>query len=237
MEKLLKFGNQKLPESIGIFNLPAGGNGAQAPAAMYPAAYGKIPLDGCGTCAGTCAGCYALNAERQYKDTVRPARIRNYKVAAGDPEIFKARIIAEIEKRLRARVAPKNVLRAIRVHESGDFFSASYVRAWRDIAAYFLVKAPALRFYAYTKRLNEKGALATAVRELATMDNFTIIDSCSAAGRCGLVNYGTIEELRPAIDAGAKLCPCHVDAQACGRTCFYCAGKIAQRSAPVFVKH
>jgi hypothetical protein len=248
--KLLTFGNLKLPASIGLFGLPAGGNGAQAPAAIDTRAYRNIPCDGFGTCAGTCAGCYALNAEQQYKKTCRAARIRNYRAAILPS--FVADMMADIDKRLKSapRQRPENRLKTVRPHDSGDFFTAAYVRAWAKVARHYLTAAPALKFYAYTKRLAPAPAgmtpaeikvhneiRAALIRYILPLNNFTLIDSMSAAGRRGLCNYGTIEELAPARAAGAHLCPCHEDATRCGRTCFYCMGKRAQNSAPVFVKH
>lgn len=132
-----------------------------------------------------------------------------------------------------------------RVHESGDFYSAAYVDKWADIAR----RHPGLTFYAYTKRLGnentgmEAAEIWVALRELALLPNFVLIDSL----QYGDVNYGDIAYCEYlGLVRGAHLCPCggKMDAimkkrgkKICGTACTYCQTKAAQEQAPVFLKH
>lgn len=217
----LKYGNLKLPDSTAVFSLP--------------------PVQ---TCGRHCAGCYAMKSQRQYWET----RIYRAEMLALSrrPE-FPALVIRQILDRIAAGAAGRlklsNMLRAVRVHESGDFYSVEYVRKWIAIASYFQDVAPRLQFYAYTKRFDhapKNRRIAAALRDLAALPNFTLVDSLQYGGLC---NYGTAEELAPALAAGAFLCPCTSGdgAKICGSTaaggCNYCQSKKAEEFAPVFHKH
>lgn len=112
------FGNKKLPKSTMIFNIPARG-----------------------TCPGRTAlcsdKCYALKAERMYKQ-VLPARQHNFeqsRLATFRPEMGK--VIAKALQKIDA----------VRIHESGDFYNQTYLEAWYNIARDW----PGITFYAYTK--------------------------------------------------------------------------------------
>ena len=117
---ILSKGNHKLPNDIAIWNLPR---------------------------RKTCPGatelckryCYAGKAERQY-EAVIPFRERNYKksLQADFPEL----IISAL-KRMR-------VVRAVRIHESGDFYNQAYLDKWTKIAK----ALPNITFTAYTKSLH-----------------------------------------------------------------------------------
>ncbi len=210
----LKYGNLKLPESIAVFNLP--------------------PVQ---TCGRHCAGCYAMKSQRQYKET------RTYRaeiLALSKRPDFERLVISQIKARIVAggastmRIKCENRLQAVRVHESGDFYSAAYVKKWERIAR----ALPGVRFYAYTKRLDGRicnAKISAALRQLSRLVNFTLIDSM----QYNAVNYGDIAELGAAISAGAYLCPCRSGdrVKICGIKCTYCQDKKAQQFAPVFLKH
>ena len=223
----LKFGNMKLPASTAIFNLP--------------------PVQ---TCGRHCAGCYAMKAQRQYK-TARAYRAEMlYFTGLAS---FVPAVIAQIRERLAkgaaGRIKSNNRLRAVRVHESGDFYSVAYIKKWAAIAR----ALPAVRFYAYTKRLDGRAVnkeMAAALRRyIKPLANFVLIDSAQygdAIGGAhvqqrGAVNYGTREELAPALAKGAFLCPCRPgdNKKICGAAdgCAYCMKKRAQNFAPVFLNH
>lgn len=213
---LLKFGNKKLPRNIAVFNLPAGRAGDK-----------KNGAGRCGTCAATCPGCYALKPEIQYLET-RPARERNYKASLRAD--FVDRVTAELKK-------AGDKVTAVRIHESGDFYSVRYAAAWGAVAGRF----PRLVFFAYTKRLHKPGPLADTVKVLGRLPNVIISDSLQYGG----VNYGTREELKVKAPR-AFLCPCGTaedkaraarGLKTCGVTCHYCMTKAAAVKAPVFLKH
>jgi hypothetical protein len=75
---------------------------------------------------------------------------------------FVERMVAEVER------AVKRGLRAVRVHDSGDFYSAEYMLAWFEVAR----RLPHVKFYAYTKMVVLARRLASV-----TPDNFKLIQS------------------------------------------------------------
>ena len=79
--------------------------------------------------------CYSLKAERMYPQ-VLPFREKCLKLSKSSE--FKEVISDELFKRS---------FKAVRIHESGDFYSQKYFDLWVDIALLF----PSLKFYAYTK--------------------------------------------------------------------------------------
>ena len=87
--------------------------------------------------------CYSASQETQYNG-VYNTRARNTEImrsAHTQLEIFN--ILVEGIKNL-----PRN-MNGLRIHESGDFFSSDYLKAWIDVSNHF----PNIRFYAYTKAL------------------------------------------------------------------------------------
>ncbi len=85
--------------------------------------------------------CYAASAEATWPSVAR-SRDRNlaYLREAGTMSAMKELILDSL---------PCAAWRNIRIHESGDFFSADYFRAWCEVAA----AKPKVLFYAYTKNL------------------------------------------------------------------------------------
>lgn len=87
--------------------------------------------------------CYSASQETQY-NAVYATRARNTEImrsALSQLEIFN--ILVEGIKNL-----PRN-MNGLRIHESGDFFSSDYLKAWIDVCNHY----PDIRFYAYTKAL------------------------------------------------------------------------------------
>jgi len=117
--KMLSIGcNSKLGKKIAIFNLPAR---KTCPGAT--AYCGKI--------------CYAMKAERMYK-AAAAMRARNYEASLDSNFVFNMNTeLLEFMKKGNQ----------VRIHESGDFYSQTYLDAWINIAAYF----PKISFLAYTK--------------------------------------------------------------------------------------
>lgn len=90
--------------------------------------------------AGACAKvCYARNGTYLFP-AVRAAHMRNLEMVLGDLEGWLRRMTWEVRRR-----DP----RAVRVHDSGDFFSDEYLLAWFAVAE----ECPRTRFYAYTKEV------------------------------------------------------------------------------------
>ena len=87
--------------------------------------------------------CYSASQETQYTG-VYATRSRNTEImraCKSQLEIFNKLVegIKSLSKHTNA----------LRVHESGDFFSSDYLNAWIDVCNHF----PHIRFYAYTKAL------------------------------------------------------------------------------------
>lgn len=115
--------------------------------------------------AGACANfCYALNGTYMFRN-VKAAHERNLLMVLDHLEDWKVDMIEELTHK---RFKPNGIERfpdydlqldewaenwrraggaAIRVHDSGDFFSVEYLNAWLEIATLF----PHILFYAYTK--------------------------------------------------------------------------------------
>lgn len=129
----LSTGNSKLAkDGIASYNIPA-----------------LKDSTGFATCpnAGICAGlCYARQG-RYHTPSVQAPREANVALlrdceANGDYAPF----INAMQVALEA--LPRRFKR-VRIHDSGDFFSASYLEAWLEIAA----ANPGVEFYAYTKMI------------------------------------------------------------------------------------
>ena len=93
----------------------------------------------CGTCDGTCPGCYALKMVRYIGVYVK--FLLNTAEAKADPERF----FYMVEKELFNN--PLKAPRVARQHDSGDFFSGDYFRACMD----FIKRNPGTIFGGYSK--------------------------------------------------------------------------------------
>jgi len=126
----ISFGNKKLKNTkettFFIWNLPA--------------------VITCPYRTGMCEkACYALKAEKQYKNTVPKARNENFMLSK-KPE-FVQDMIAILEKKLKYFRKKHYV---VRIHESGDFYNRAYAMAWLKIASHF-INDSRIVFIAYTK--------------------------------------------------------------------------------------
>lgn len=98
--------------------------------------------------AGECANaCYAMQGAYNFSSSV-VAHTRKLQFMKDHPSLWQSQIIAEI--------ASKRLLKAFRIHDSGDFMSMKYALQWFEV-----IKAlPNVQFYAYTKMVAMfKGAL------------------------------------------------------------------------------
>lgn len=120
--------------------------------------------------AGACAQlCYARNGTYLFSN-VKGKHIRNLEYILEDIDGWQAQMAAELSaKRLQPTGEPRSVAglsadtpfddyvamwlemggKAVRIHDSGDFFSEEYALAWIDLARQF----PQILFYAYTKEV------------------------------------------------------------------------------------
>lgn len=100
--------------------------------------FNLIPVTHCPS-AGACkAYCYATVGQQAFRNGVL-RRARAY-IATMQAD-FVPRMVEEV------RIAVRRGAKAIRVHDSGDFYSLEYMLSWLEIAR----QLPDVRFYAYTK--------------------------------------------------------------------------------------
>lgn len=137
-------GNAKLNKQTVIFNLPAGSTcpGALQCFSMAVAdANGKRSIrDG----EHTQFRCFAASSEVQY-DHVYNNRQANFKAIV---DALKSGNCANLIHTELQKALKKNT-KLVRIHESGDFFSAAYLQAWLMVALH----NPSLKFYFYSKNL------------------------------------------------------------------------------------
>lgn len=123
---LFSFGNTKLPKSTAIFNL---GTATDCPSAKL------------GLCKIPTGKCYALKAERMYKQVI-PYRLRQMAFwSECTPESFVAEFIATVGKK---------AVKYLRFNEAGDFYGQPCVDKMSAIAD--LLKAYGIKCYVYTAR-------------------------------------------------------------------------------------
>jgi len=159
-------GNRKISGNVAIFNLPAGAGAT-------------------GTCPQSCPNCYALKAQRAYP-SARRARERNLRVL----QKHGAGTIAVAVQYL----ADRHPLKAIRIHEAGDFYSAQYFWDW-NIAANIL-KEYGVPVWTYSKRYTRKDVFS---------DNLNLVESILPDGS---LNFGPYEWVRKKQDQyGLHICP------------------------------
>jgi len=104
--------------------------------------------------------CYAKRYER-LRPTCRKAYRDNYDLAK----------ITERFVRIMTGVLPR-ILPCMRIHTSGDFFSADYINAWKEICSEF----PQVRFWTYTRSWSVPDLLPS-LEELRSLDNVSLFAS------------------------------------------------------------
>ena len=162
-------------------------------------------------CGRECPGCYAMKFQRLYS-SVLPYRERMYQASLQND--FESRIINEV-------TTCKKPLVAVRIHESGEFYSQNYIDKWTNIAK----TIPQVTFYAFTKRMKDFDFTS-----LMNLPNVVIIDSLMH----GKLNYDKLSNLDPTI----FICPATQDKTvSCGIQCNYCMTKKAQQYGVNFIKH
>lgn len=119
---MLSLNNSKLKkDGIAAFGLPAGHT-----------------CPGAGTCKRFCYACKGM-----YRfPCVEQSRFSNL-MATFNLKAFVADMIAEVDK-------IKHKIKAIRIHDSGDFYTQAYLDAWVKIAK----AQPTVKFYCYTTSLH-----------------------------------------------------------------------------------
>ena len=154
MTDLLKFsqGNAKLKSRL-ILSLPAG---KTCPGAVFCKAFAVVDNNGKRSIQDgkdTIFRCFAASSEVQY-DAVYNSRAHNL-------ELIMQCITGHVIGSLSSQTLPelinnslqhyrKKNHKLVRIHESGDFFSPGYLKAWIEVAN----MNPDLKFYCYSKSLD-----------------------------------------------------------------------------------
>lgn len=143
----------------------------------------------------------------------------------GDPEVFYARIEAEIASILTSE---KGLL--LRLHVLGDFFSVEYVAFWKDL----LETHPLLAIFGYThRRIDHADGIGAAIQALKEMfpERFRIRWSLDQVAPDAAVIVETPDE------AEGIVCPAQSDATGCCATCGLCWETAAAERTILFLKH
>jgi Gene product 88 len=122
------FGNKKLTEGIVAFGLPA-----------YRSATGFAVCPMAGSCAGLC---YARQGQYVLPNVEQPREHNLAWLRSHSAEDFASAMRADVGALHRS-------WKIVRIHDSGDFFTPAYLRAWRDVAR----QHPTRLFYGYTKMI------------------------------------------------------------------------------------
>ena len=137
-------GNAKLGKHTLIFSLPAG---KTCPGAMFCKSFAVVGADGKRTIQDgehTEFRCFAASSEVQY-DAVYNSRASNLdQIVNALRDGSAADLIHNSIQHYRTKST-----QLVRIHESGDFFSGSYLDAWIEVAH----RNPDLKFYCYSKSL------------------------------------------------------------------------------------
>ena len=189
-------GNKKLAKSILVWSIPA--------------------VKTCPNCRDCKDSCYARKAELQYPP-VLPCREQN--LAETKKPYFVADMINKISTMVKHAQVHK--VKAVRIHESGDFYSKKYAEKWADIARAF----PGLTFYGYTK--------APENLPESMPENMNIVHSVLP---CGSINFGSHTDMvKLAKKHHATICPYGIAKRpfTCGIDCKACLTK----KHVVFIQH
>lgn len=189
----MSFGNAKVSYDILIFNIPA----------IKTCPNNELCKD----------TCYARKAEKLYP-SVLPCRENNYQ--ASILPSFIDRMVSLISISIE-----RYSVKAVRIHESGDFYSKDYANKWELIAKQIKTEYPDIVFFAYTKSNNRP------------ISSINIVESILPGNE---LNYGSKEYvIKLAKKYHAVICPYGKTKQKfkCGDECKACQRK--QRV--VFIKH
>lgn len=147
----LKFskGNAKLDKNTLIFNLPAGRTcpGAKNCLAFVVNENGKRIIK---RSKDTEFSCFAADSEQRFPNVFKQRKYNLDLLNKSIKENGVAGMVNLICNSLTYHQCIHNNITKIRVHESGDYFSKTYLRAWLEVCKF----KPSLKFYSYSKSLH-----------------------------------------------------------------------------------
>jgi len=157
--------------------------------------------------------CYAMKAYRAYPNA-RNAWSENLEESRKWD--FVPKMILEITKELERPSVKKAKVLVVRIHESGDFYSKEYAKAWMKIASYFVGYAPnKVKFMAYTKSIEyfEDETIPENMTVRFSLWSDTKEEQKALAEKMGLPIYTAVEEFTT--ESKRERCGC-ID---CGKCC------------------
>jgi len=168
-----------------------------------------------GTCPCNCAGCYAQKGHYNGTD-VKAANARKTFFAYYYLGWLKRAILAQIEA---------DKIQLLRIHASGDFFSANYIEMWREIVN----RCPACVFWTYTKN-------PAAEKAFDDCSNINIVRSVIPGVGFNFGKCEYIIKVYNALTAAGKrvhICRCGMDKN---QHCTSCRG-CTENEFVLFVEH
>lgn len=204
--QLLRIGNKKLGSNVAIWDLPS-----------------------IITCKYQCKGCYAIKAERMYKNT-RVMRAFHYeiiKLALVDDVKYKY-LQSYLNVELRRHAMLYN-LPVVRIHSSGDLYSPKYLAFWLEL----INQNKDIKFYTYTKQLDNE-LIDTLNKQF---DNFNIVRSL-IDNKINFGNLDYLEDLSKQLDAkGEEYHICGYGHEDNKLSCMGNCTKCLNCSNILFIKH
>jgi len=205
--QLLRYGNLKLGSNVAIWDLPS-----------------------IITCKYKCKDCYAIKAERMYKNT-RVMRAFHYEIIKQALSDSKKHyyFVNYINTELR-RHALMYKLPVVRIHASGDFFSDDYYRLWQEI----IVNNEDIKFYTYTKVYSNE--VIDKINKC--YDNFNIVKSLVDDKHLNYGDLDYLEDITKTLEAqGKEYTICGYGHSDNKLTCMGNCTKCLTCSNVLFIKH
>ena len=198
IKPLLVNGNEKIGEGVYHFStLPT--------TAEFTAVIDGREYTENGTCPCSCKGCYATKGNYRYNTTKASLLIKTRLVRV-EIDFVKRAILAQIEA---------DHISFIRIHASGDFFSAEYVEMWKEI----IKASPSCTFWTYTK-------YSEAVTAFDSFSNANIVKSVIPhhGFNFGHIDYiiAVYEELKKQ-GKSVYICRCGIDKNQHCNNCKSCS--------------
>ena len=205
---LLIDGNSKLGKGVWTFSTLPG-------TAAVTVDVNGTEYTAAGTCPCNCKGCYAQTGFYRMPSVIQANAVKTI-LSRDHADFVRRAIIAQIEA---------EGIRLVRIHASGDFFSAEYINTWREI-----VKAsPDCLFWTYTKN-------SAAESAFDDLDNINIVKSIIHGvgfnfGHCGYILR--VYETLKAQGKSVYICRCGIDKD---QHCMNCKG-CATNDFVLFLEH
>lgn len=205
---LLVNGNSKLGKGVWTWSMLPGNF-------MHHVDIDGDPADVLGTCPVNCPGCYAQKGCYLFRST-KSSLARKTIIARMDLDFMSRAIVAQVRA---------DKVKLLRIHAAGDFFSADYIDAWKDIIS----ACPDTIFWSYTKNSDAENAFTE-------YDNCNIVKSVLPGIGYNFGKCAYLIKAYNALKAAGKpvyICRCGVDPD---QHCTNCKG-CSRNEYVLFLEH